>query len=182
MDVFSWRDELFASIAHHIEAVGWSVVHVGGGGCVVPGCCGEHESDLAELGLPAYGYTVGLPVRFDHPELVLVGMEAERTSQILNAIAGLVATGVRLKPGDLLEIDGMSMKVSPCATARVRDGLVAVSMDYHYAIEHPSLPNPMQIMWPDAKGRFPGDTGFDRQVRRAQPMLARPASRDRPRR
>lgn len=160
MDAFSWRDELFASIAHHIDAIGWSVVYVGGSGCVVPGCRGEHESDLAGLGLPPYGYRVGLPVRFDHAELVLVGMEAERTSQILNAIGDVIATGVRVNPGDLLEIDGMSMKVSPCAVSRVRDGLVAVSMDYHYAVEHPSLPNPMQIMWPDADSQAtPDSTG-----------------------
>ncbi|HEX9711017.1 MAG TPA: DUF4262 domain-containing protein [Actinomycetota bacterium] len=176
MDTFSWEDELFAKISHQIDRFGWSVVYVGGGGCSVPGCAGDHESDLVGVGLPPYGYTVGLPLHFDHAELVLVGLDRDATLRILNLIGSAIANGARLAPGDPLDVDGMSLKVGRCAVSRVRNGLVAVSMDYHDAIKHPSVPNPLQIIWSDADGRSPGDPRFDRQ---AQPLLARPAARDR---
>lgn len=181
MESFTWRDEIFAHIARDIDRFGLSIMYIGGGGCAAPGCDGDHPSDLADLGLPPYGYTVGLPFRFDHPELVLVGLDPRSTSQILNGIGDAIAKGARLEPGDLFEVAGTPMKVGRCAVARVRDGLIAVSMDYHYAIEHPSLPNPLQIMWPDASGRFPGEAAYDQRTRRAQPLLARAATRDRPR-
>jgi len=173
----SWMNEFFANITRQIDAAGWSVVYVGGGSCDIPGCRTEHESDLVELGLPPYGYTVGLPLRFDHAELVVVGLDQERTVLVLNGIAHAVAEGARLEPDDLLEIEGAPMKVGPCAVSRVRDGLVAVSMDYHWEIGHPSLPNPVQIMWPDPHGRFPGDPRLGRRARRDQPLLSRPRPR-----
>lgn len=182
MDAFSWVDELFTNIAAQIDRFGWSVVYVGGDGCVVPGCPGDHESDLVGLDLPPYGYTVGLPLRFRHAELVLVGLDRERTVRTLDAIAGAIEQGARLKPGERVELDGMPMRVGSCAVSRVRDGLVAVSLDYHDAIGVRSLPNPLQILWPDSAGRFPGDPRLDREARRVQPLLSRRASRDRARR
>jgi hypothetical protein len=62
------------------------------------------------------------------------------------------------------------MKVGACAQSRVREGLLAVSLDYHHAVKHTSWPAPLQIMWPDDEGRFPDEPGSDR---RYQPNLAR---------
>jgi len=70
------------------------------------------------VGLPPYGYTVGLPLHFDHAELVLVGLDRDATLRILNLIGSAIANGARLAPGDPLDVDGMSLKVGRRRVAR----------------------------------------------------------------
>ncbi len=182
MDEFSWTDELFVRIAGQIEYTGWAVVYVGGGPCAFPGCSGDHESDLDLFGLPPFGYTVGLPSRFDHPEIIAVGLEKELTTRLLELIGAGIAAGMCLKAGDEVEIEDSRVKIGAVAVARVRDGIVGVSMDYHEAIGHHTFPNPLQILWPDRSSRFPDDRRCDPKARRIQPILARPRARDRARR
>lgn len=175
-----WRDEFLEHIGATVDAHRWAVVYLGGS-CSVPGCDGDHPSDLDEADLPPYGYTVGLPLRFGHPELVMVGMPNDRTAQVLDAVGEQVAAGARLEPGDLVDAAGLRLKVGACAVSRVRAGLIAVSFEYHASVEHLTMPNPLQIMWPDAQGRYPDDREAGRQARLAQPALSQPRLGDRAR-
>lgn len=178
MDAWSsWRAELFEDIARRIARFGWSLVYVGGGPCSVPGCDGDHGSDLDDVDLPPYGYTVGLPLGFDHPELVLVGLAVEATSLVLDRVGAMVAEGARMAPGSRFEIEGVRLKVGACYPARVSQGLISVSMDYHAEVGCASVPNPLQIMWSDDEGRFPDEPGCPARVRRVQPVLGSPPRR-----
>lgn len=174
----SWEDEFLRNISATVDAHQWAVLFVGGA-CSVPGCDGDHPSDLDEADLPPYGYTVGLPLRFGHPELVMVGLPNDRTAHVLNAVCEQVAAGAWLEPGDRVDAAGLRLKVGACAVSRVRAGLIAVSFEYHVSVEHLTMPNPLQIMWPDPQGRYPDDRAAGRRARLAQPSLARPRTMDR---
>lgn len=111
----------------------------------------------------------------------MVGLPNDRAVQVLNAVCEQVAAGARLEPGDLVDVAGMRLKVGTCAVSRVRAGLIVVSFEYHASVEHLTMPNPLQIMWPDPQGRYPDDRAAGRRARLAQPALARPRARDRAR-
>ena len=44
-------------------------------------------------------YTIGLTERFDHPELVMAGVDISLAMTVLNALGTMVATGEQLSPG-----------------------------------------------------------------------------------
>jgi hypothetical protein len=72
-----------------IAKVGWALVGVEPGERVVP-----------------WAYTLGLSPSFDHPELVVVGMDAADSSRLLNTLAHAVAEGERFAEGETAEIGG----------------------------------------------------------------------------
>jgi hypothetical protein len=172
MEDLEWHDQILVDIKSQVERFGNAVTYVGGQ-CAKPGCAGDHPSDLDSFGLPPYGYTVGLPQKFDHPELLVIGSR-ELTTWLLNVVAGAVAQGVRLEHGYEIEItQGHGLKLARTAQSFVRDGLIAVSFDYHEMIGHRRMEAPLQVMWPDAQGRWPDDPACDPELKREQPWLGR---------
>jgi hypothetical protein len=139
------------AVAENIRAVGWSVSAVLG-------------DDLA----PPWAYTVGLWLSCQSPELAMFGLPVDYLTVILNGVADRVASGMALQPGD--EIRGICpcpLAVRPVQASWRETSLFAVSDRYYGRLRPPCL----QVAWPDRKGRYPGDPGFQPRYEGRQPML-----------
>jgi len=139
------------AIALDVSTVGWSVQ-------IVPG---------DEYALP-WAYTVGLWATHRAPEFTIAGLPTEHMKIILNAIAERVADGTRIDVAD--EVDGIcpcSLTVRPVHVSWRWTNMLAIS-DRYYGYVRPSY---LQVVWPDRRGRYPGDRGFQARYDGRQPML-----------
>lgn len=81
MESFDRNDELLAGIHGHIERTGWSLMSVMGSRRTLP-----------------WTYTIGLLEKFDHPELIMIGVDDRSAGGVLNALGALAERSRRL-PG-----------------------------------------------------------------------------------
>jgi hypothetical protein len=117
---------------------------------------------------PTHGHTIGLPERFAHPELLLVGLPAEVTAEFLGHALALVRGGRRFSHGQL--VDGL-FPAAPAALRRVGEQHYAAYLTE--ALAHHGSPEfaALQIVFPDRVGRFPWDPGADLRLRLVEPVL-----------
>jgi hypothetical protein len=124
-------------------------------------------------GRPAFTYTVGL---FDPlPELLCVGPLYGVAGPTLKAlVAELRRNPALARPGQRIALpagDGVLPTVELGAVDACWHGLyVGRALDHHQRDDLEVL----QVLAPDADGRFPGDPEVDPQVLAAQPVLADP--------
>ena len=139
------------AVAGDIRTVGWSVSAV-----------------LGDEIAPPWAYTVGLWLSHQGPELAIFGLPVEHMTIILNSIGERIANGAVIEAGD--ELDGIcpcSLSVRPVRPSWRATSLFAVS-DRYYGYVRPDC---LQVVWPDRKGRYPGDLGFQPRYEGRQPML-----------
>lgn len=117
---------------------------------------------------PAFGYSVGLFQRFEHPEVVMFGLPLEALNDIINVIGEEVEQGRRFSDGDIAsgildQADVLFRKVAPEYYAEhFGHGRLFYKGD-----DFPVL----QCLWPDREGRFPTDPEFSSELRSRQPLL-----------
>jgi hypothetical protein len=106
---------------------------------------------------PPFGYTVGL-FGLGHPELVVVGLGHDDTHAILQRVAGLVAGGRDLVPGELLTFpdrpDGLVVEELPNA------GEVLFTANRHYRRPDEHSVPALQLTWQHRDGTFPWDAAY----------------------
>jgi hypothetical protein len=142
------------AVSDDIAAAGWSVPAV-----------------LGDAIAPPWAYTIGLWLAHQGPELTMFGLPVEHMTIILNAIGERIANGAVIEAGD--RIDGIcpcSLTVRPVRASWRTTGLFAVSDRYYGSVTPPRL----QVVWPDRRGRYPGDPGFRHRYEGRQPMLWMP--------
>jgi hypothetical protein len=143
------------AISLDISAAGWSVQ-------VIPG--DEHT--------PPWAYTVGLWAGQRTPEFTMAGLPVEHMRIILNTIAERVIDGISIDVAD--EVDGIcpcSLTIRPVHASWRQTNMFTIS-DRYYGYVRPGY---VQVVWPDRKGRYPGDRGFQTRYDGRQPMLWLPA-------
>jgi hypothetical protein len=138
-------------LAKTIEAHGWAVVKI--------------DPDAQE---PGYAYSVGLYKTFDHPEIIVFGLDLDVLHRIVNAIGEEVKAGQRFEVTDADErvLDGYRCafrQVAPAAEPAYMGILIG-----YYGHEVPAL----HCIWPDREGRFPWQAGTSSDFRQQQPMLS----------
>ena len=106
---------------------------------------------------PAFGYTIGL-FGLGHPELVVVGLGAECTSAVLGRVAGLVADGRDLVPGELLSRPGEDARLVVEELPNPGEVLLGANRFYERPAEY-SVPA-YQLAWCCSDGFFPWDAGY----------------------
>ena len=134
--------------------------HVGGGGCCVPRCSGGEDD-----GIPASGYTVGL-FGLGHPELVIVGTDADTAGGVLNDLAARIRQRANLVPGELITFDDWPHRIVPEELPNLGEILFAANRFY----ARPGwAPVPaLQLSYDDTAGRFPWEEDYvapDKQPR-----------------
>ncbi|MEX2294139.1 MAG: DUF4262 domain-containing protein [Acidimicrobiales bacterium] len=94
---------------------------------------------------PPWVYTIGLIERFDHPELVLAGVDISVAMGVLNALGTMIATGERLEPGrsgvSVAEVEVAFGSVHP---VHISAGLVGMWQE-RYA-RQPGVPPPLEVV------------------------------------
>jgi hypothetical protein len=142
------------AVSDDIRAFGWSVSAV-----------------MGDAIAPPWAYTIGLWLGYQGPELTMFGLPVEHMTIILNAIGERIARGAVIEAGDV--IDGIcpcSLSLRPVRDSGRSTSLFAVSDRFHGYVRPPVL----QVTWPDRRGRFPGDPGFQSRYEGRQPMLWMP--------
>jgi hypothetical protein len=141
----AWLDQEDTDLAQLIRRHRWVVQYV------FP--CDEDDEPSA----PPFGYTVGL-FGLGHPELVVVGLGHHNSHAILQRVAGLVADGRDLVPGELLTFpdrpDGLVVEQLP----NPGEVLFVANRHYRRPDEH-SVPA-FQLTWQHRDGTFPWDTDY----------------------
>ena len=144
-----------AVIAAEIEAVGFAVVLV-----------------TAEGDEPGHGFTIGLTGSHGHPELIVVGLDdgqqAGPAHALLDALAERVADGERFADGETRD----DLLVGyPCVLRSVAPEQHAEWLGAALHWYGPQAFDCLQVVWPDASGRFPWDPDVDPRMRTRQPLL-----------
>jgi len=148
-------DSAMAAVARDIATAGWSVQ-------AVPG--GQYA--------PPWAYTVGLWASQRTPDFIMAGLPVEHMLIILDSVAERVVAGESIDVAD--EIRGIcpcSLTIRPVHASWRRTSMLSVS-DRYYGYIRPAY---LQVVWPDRRGRYPGDRRFQGRYDGRQPMMWLPA-------
>ena len=142
-------------VASEIETLGWHVTVV---------------EDT-----PRYAHTTGLTKSFAHPEILVIGLPVSSIAEVVHEAARQVAAGARFRDEETSStiFDGLSAAFRAVPLVSVLDYCAAARAYYDFP------PDVLQLVWPDAQGRWPWDANADAVYRLQQPVLADLAGRDR---
>lgn len=131
----------------------------------------HHFSVAGGDGVPGYTFSVGHFLHCNHPELIAVGLKDQLASRLLDSAALRVRElNKPFVPYRLYDDVAPGLKV------------VFVPVDFPHYNQYlgfanwfySDLPAPypaLQMVWPDPKGVFPWQAGYDKRFHRAQPLL-----------
>jgi hypothetical protein len=118
-----------------------------------------------------HAFSVGFFRSWDHPEVAMLGLEAEALRTAVGRIADRVRDGERFEHGDLADgiVNGREVAFRR-VVARHYGAHLGHAVWYHGGARFPAL----QAVWADEEGHFPWDRWFHRELREAQPVLFEP--------
>lgn len=120
---------------------------------------------------PGFAYTVGLWERHRAPEVLISGLEPHVAGGLCNLVAERAVERGPLPTGIPVEgvLTRLPVVLVPIRGAASHDDLVLLR-----ALWPAARPEAVQLVWPDARGRFPWDDGCDRPIAAAQPLRGAP--------
>jgi hypothetical protein len=134
-------------ILDDVKAFGWHVIKV-----------------LEDNEGPGFAYTIGLQHSFQHPELIVVGLPADMSHLTLNIAGQAIQRGERFSIG---QQSRLFFEDRVCTFRMVPE---AQFRNYLWFYDGPVF-TAMQVVWPDAQGRFPWSIGVEAAFRERQPVL-----------
>jgi hypothetical protein len=118
---------------------------------------------------PAYAYTVGLEQLVGFPEVAVFGLTPAAARGLLGLVVDLLQGGTEIPIGSLF---------TGLLDNDLRSALIEVDIEEHgdlfatavhwYRGEPFRL---VQLAWPDRNGWLPWESGFDKRLRYAEPLL-----------
>ena len=137
-----------------VEGAGWYNMHVG------------KENDA-----PPFSFTIGHFHKRNHPEIIVIGLPAQVSHELLNVAAVLVNGGKKSlipykKYTDFTET--LSVAFVPVNVGNYGEYLGYANWYYG------SLPKPypvLQMVWPDKEGKLPWEKDYDKRYFKLQPVL-----------
>ena len=153
-DGLSAADQKFLS---NIESHGWVVTKI--------------FRSQGEKG-PEFAYSTGLLQRYQHPEVIIFGLDLDTMHRIINNIGDAVKSGVRFETGneykDIFARCGCQFRIVDPAYYKPYLGW---SIWFYETCEFPAL----QCFWPDRDERYPWDPKCTPKVIELQPLLFKPS-------
>lgn len=120
---------------------------------------------------PGFGYSIGLFKSFNHPELIIIGLDPDSTGIIINSAKKNIEDGVIYLTG--VNYPGFLME-KPVRFVEVQLEHYADYLGYAGWYNDQSFDFPtLQIVWPDNSGIFPWEPGFNEKFKFRQPLLDR---------
>lgn len=154
------RDELSAAeqkFLSNIEGHGWVVTKV--------------FRSRGETG-PEFAYSTGLFHSYEHPEVIILGLDLDIMHRIINNVGDAVKTGFQFKPGteyqDVFARCACQFRSVDVAHYKAYLGW---SIWFYESYKFPVS----QCFWPDREGRHPWDPSCTPGVVERQPLLFEPA-------
>lgn len=120
-------------------------------------------------GGPDFAYSIGLYQTFNHPELIVFGLDFGTMHTMINNVGDLVRAGHRF--GDFDESDDVLENFSVSFRA-VAQRHYQEHFGYALWFYHPHPFPVLQCVWPDAQHRYPWDECFNPNLASLQPLLA----------
>jgi hypothetical protein len=119
---------------------------------------------------PAYAFSVGLYLHFNHPEIVIFGLDYNVAGDVINQICSLVKKGRRFKHEETTHelFVGINAKLIDVAPKFYKEFFGTALWFYR------SIGNEfqfMQVVWPDKNGHFPWDLNSDEKFRASKTRL-----------
>lgn len=119
--------------------------------------------------VPNFAYTAGIEETWNHPELIVFGLDYEMSTRLLNETAKLIKEGAvfgdrsgRHRILDHFEVTFIEVPRD------VADHYLSETADHYDQGQFTAL----QILWSDSEGRFPLDADCSAEVKRFQPVLS----------
>lgn len=159
MPAFTYMDELLINVESSVQRRGQHIQYV-----------------LGDEDLPPWAYTIGMTDTLGHPELVVFGVDPESSMGILNDIYERLRNGRRFDIGRYTHelVGDLSVRFLPVPTTFWESSsLFAMWINYYGSLDPRRYPVPdaLQLVWADSKGRFPWDRGYERRLVKLQPIL-----------
>src|SRR3954454_19246658 len=111
-------------------------------GFVLQGVGGGHSE-------PTWVYTIGLLDHLDHPELIVVGPEAESAAAIISHAIAQVEEGIPINGGDDVRIDNYTFRAIDVHPKQFHSSAFAQWHRYYHALgSPPDEPNAIQLLCP----------------------------------
>lgn len=133
----------------------------------------------AVLDSPTWCYTVG-NAELGLPELFLSGVPVDAAQQILN-VAGqrMRDQGKAFDAGSYItQLATMPMRVDPIHPSQVANRFFFAFDRMQFLGRDPREVKGLHLVWPDQRGIFPGEPGFDTRFGPAQPVMTLPYLED----
>lgn len=120
---------------------------------------------------PAFAYTIGLYEKFQHPEIIILGLPIDIMGHILNGLRDEIRKGntytSNQKYNDLLE--GYEIQFLEVKKENYHDYLGYAGWYYSNSFNFPVL----QLIWPDKENYWPWEKEFNENWKFKQPLLDR---------
>lgn len=125
-------------------------------------------------GEPPFLYTVGLMYSFDHPELVMFGLESDNAHALFAGLVRDLRSGrSHAEPGvRTIRLGDEDYQVGFRRVHPTQHPLyLGYAMGFARSIGRTDELSVVQAFWPDRAGKFPFDLGCESGVSRLQPRL-----------
>jgi hypothetical protein len=143
------------AVLRDIKRYGWHLMHIG------------PEGDL-----PQFAFSIGFYYQFLQPEILVMGLDVEKSADLLNHIGETMRAGKVMSPGrDTGYMAGYDVDFQPIDFVHYREHL-GYAIWFYRSLRQP-FPA-MQCILPDKSGRFPGEEGYDTRFDALQKNLSVP--------
>lgn len=148
-------DEIDRSIVEH----GWHAIAVD-----------DHE--------PPFLYTIGLITQWNHPELIILGLDRRTAHSVIAAVVENIRRGTRVAidmdaDSRLTVLDNLTVAIRPVHASQHE---LFLGYALAHARRHATPLRAVQVLWPDKADRFPMDVDCQIDVRALQPRLELPVT------
>jgi Domain of unknown function (DUF4262) len=123
---------------------------------------------MEEDDLPGFGYSIGLFERFNHSEVIIVGLKLDLIHSLINSIAEGVSNGKRFESYTFYPdiLDNFDCFVVDVANSNY-DEYVGQALSYYGNRDFPLV----QCIYPTVKGAYPWQDEWPKDINGLQPIL-----------
>lgn len=120
--------------------------------------------------LPSFVYSIGLFEKFNHPEIIVFGLDIDLMGLLINNIKDEIKKGHVFKTGELYadHIDGFKIQFLEVAQVNYNDYFGYAGW-YYDSFNFPVL----EFIWPDKENKWPWEENFNDNWKHKQPLLDR---------
>jgi hypothetical protein len=98
---------------------------------------------------PSWSYTIGLAANFDHPELVVVGVDVNEAAFGLSQLGTRIAAGERFDLWSVVDVAGVSVRFGGVHPAHFEQGTFAMWFAHHTTTGRVPPARALQLVLPD---------------------------------
>lgn len=142
-------------VVEDIKKYGWHVVNV-----------------LEEENHPPHSFSIGLYESFNHPEIIIIGIDNQNAQNIINGIGTKIKNGEKFESGkgygEFLTGDYKCFFIK-VEKSNYKGEYVGFASWYYEGDNFPLL----QCVWPAKDGTFPWNKGYPKYLLKIQPLLGK---------